>query len=300
MGPPLQALCQTNRNKKGQGKKGQAPALEDGLGLLYEDVEGVDVLLDHAEEVAVLAAELARGLLGGVELLAHRLLVGRGEDEGHVDVEVVAVLDAADELVELVLEVLAARGGHHEVVLEDDGHAVPHHVGREGALGLLEGAGRRLVRHAGRHALIKGPDVPLELAVGLVLVHVREEACRERGVGGVGDEAVDAVREPGVGPLEHVREVPAAVALEPLEVRLDVAGRRAEDVLVVLDGRVRRGGRVGPRALHARVGIGQVGRGVAHGIGPVDLSAAHHLHGGKPCNHGRARRAVYIHAAAGV
>jgi hypothetical protein len=53
--------------------------------------------------------------------------------------EVVAVLDA-----EPVLEVLEALGEHHEVVLKDDCHAVVDHVGGEGVLGLLKGAGGRL------------------------------------------------------------------------------------------------------------------------------------------------------------
>jgi hypothetical protein len=51
-----------------------------------------------------------------------------------------------------------------------------------------------------------------------------------------GDEAVDAVGEVLVGSLEDVREVPAAVALEALEVELDVARCGAEDVLVCLEG----------------------------------------------------------------
>ena len=87
---------------------GPAPGLEAELGLLDEQVEAVLVLLHEAEEVDELAADLGVGLDVPEVLLALGLLEARGDDERDVDVEVVGVLDAPDELLELVLEVLAA------------------------------------------------------------------------------------------------------------------------------------------------------------------------------------------------
>ena len=150
-------------------------------------------------------------------------------------VEVVGELDGADELIELALEVLAARLAHHEVVLEDDGHTLADKVASERALALLEGPGGGLVGHAGRQALVKGPHVPLDLAVDILDVLVGQDAAGERGVGRVGDEAVDAVGEVLVWALEDVGQVPPAVALEPLQVLFDVARGGAEDVLVRLE-----------------------------------------------------------------
>lgn len=238
---------------------GSAPRFELGLAFFDEDVEGVLVLLDEAEEVDEFAAHLGRGLVFDVVSLAHGLLVGRGEYEGDVNVEVVGVLDAAHELLELVAEVLSALFGHHEVVLEDDGETLPHDIAGEGALGLREGACRGLVRDAGRRALVEGPDVPFELAVRVGQVFVREDLGGERGVGGVGDEAVDAIGEPLVRALEGVREVPAAMALVALQVGFDVARGGPEDVFVILDGGVGGVGGVGAAAVGARVDVGHVG-----------------------------------------
>ena len=151
---------------------------------------------------------------------------------------------------------------HHEIVLEIDGEAVAHGVPCVRPLGLREGARGGLVRDAGGHALIEGPHVPLDLAVDVVEVAVREDEAGERAVGGVGDEAVDAVGEPWVGPLEDVRQVPAAMALVLLQVVLDVARGRAEDVLVVADGGVGAGVRERAAAVRAGVCVGHV-RGVS-------------------------------------
>ena len=175
-----------------------------------------------------------------------------------MDVEVVGHLDAPDELQELVVKVLAALRGHHEVVLKVDGETVAHGVASIRALGLGEGTGRGLVRDAGGEALVEGPDVPLDLAVDVFDVFVREDKRGERGVGSIGDEAVDAVGEPGLGTLEDVRKVPAAVALELLEVVLDVARGRAEYVFVVLDRGVGGAVGVGAAAAGPRVAAGHV------------------------------------------
>ena len=239
-------------------RHGPAPGLEADLGLLDEDVEGVLVLLHEAEEVDELAADLGGGLALAKVLLALDLLVARGEDEGHVDVEVVGVLDAADELLELVLEVLAALRGHHEVVLEVDGQTVPDGVPGVRPLALGERAGGGLVGHAGGHALVEGPHVPLDLPVDVVVVPVGQDDAGERAVGGVGDEAIDAVGEPRVGPLEDVRQVPPPVALVLLEVVLDVAGGGPEDVLVVAQGGLGRVIRVGPAAVRAWISVRDV------------------------------------------
>lgn len=239
-------------------RHGPAPGLEADLGLLDEDVERVLVLLHEAEEVDELAADLGRGLALAKVLLALDLLVAGREDQGHVHVEVVGVLDAADELLELVLEVLAALRGHHEVVLEVDGETVADGVPGVRPLALGERAGGGLVGHAGRHGLVEGPDVPLDLAVHIVVVAVRQDDAGERAVGGVGDEAIDAVREPRVGPLEDVRQVPAPVPLVLLEVVLDVAGGGPEDVLVVAHGGLRRVAGVRAAPVRARVPVGDV------------------------------------------
>ena len=72
----------------------------------------------------------------------------------------------------VVSEVLAPLFRHHEVVLEHDGQALPDHVTCKGAFGLGQRARRRLVGHAARRALVKGPHVPFELCiwVGQILV----------------------------------------------------------------------------------------------------------------------------------
>ena len=63
-------------------------------------------------------------------------------------IKVIRVLDAANELIQLILEIFSAFWRHHEVVLKDNGHTLSHHVSREGSLGLCERARCRLVRHA--------------------------------------------------------------------------------------------------------------------------------------------------------
>ena len=171
-------------------------------------------------------------------------------------VEIIAVLDAPDELIQLVLKVLATLGGHHEVVLEDDGHTVSDHVAGELPLGLRERTSRRLVRHARRHALIELPDIPRELPIRVLLVQVREDPGGEGGVGGVGDETIDPIRQPGVGPLEDIGQMPAPMALEALEISLDVPRGRTEDVLVVLDGWLARRTIVRVAAIHPGVELG--------------------------------------------
>ena len=213
-----------------------APGLELRLGLLDEDVQRVLVLLDEPEEVHKLPAHLGRGAVLDKVALPDGLLVGRGEHEGHVHVEVVGVLDAAYELLQLIPEVLAALLRHHEVVLEDDGETLPDDVARERALALGERAGRGLVRHAAGHALVEGPHVPFELAVGVRQVLVGQDLGGERAVGRVRDQPVDAIGEPRVGPLEGVWQVPAAVALVSLQVRLNVARGGPEHVLVIGNG----------------------------------------------------------------
>ena len=182
---------------------------------------------------------------------------------------------------------------HHEIVLEIDGEAVPYGVACERALGLREGARRGLVRDAGGHALIEGPHVPLDLAVDVVEVAVREDEAGERAVGGVGDEAVDAVGEPGVGPLEDVRQVPAAVPLVLLEVVLDVARGRPEDVLVVADGWVSPRVRVRAAAVRSRIGVWHVGGVNREGAGGLRVTLA------RCARHDySARQAkIYIHGA---
>ena len=261
---------------------GAAPGAQDCLALLNQNVQGVYVFLHHAEEVGKLAADLRGRLVRGVVALLLGLVVRRGQDEGHVHVEIVGVLDAADELIQLVLEVLPARGGHHEVVLEHDGHALADHVPGEGALGLREGAGRRLVRDAGRHALVEGPDVPLDLAVDLLLEPVRQDLGRKRRVGGVRDEAIDPIGQPRVGPLQDVRQVPAAVAFEALQVGLDVSGGRAKEVFIVLDGGLGGLACVGPATMPGALSVGKV-RGVeTYCIGALALVHAQHLLGWHP------------------
>lgn len=92
---------------------------------------------------------------------------------------------------------------------------------------------------------------------------------------GVRDQPVNSIGQPGVGPLERVREVPARVALRPLKVQLDVPGRRAKNILVVLEGGVP------SRIVWRRVGAasGKVVQGdvVGPGQGPVRIGI-HALH----------------------
>jgi len=190
-----------------EGGRRRAPGGEDRLGLLDEDVKSIGILLQEAIEIDELAAHLGVGLVGAAVLFGPRLGVGRGRDEGDVDVEIVGVLDGADELLELVLEVLAALGAHHEVVLHGDGETMAHEVGLVGALGLGEGAGGGLVGDAGGEALVEGPGGPGELLVGVFNVLVGKDEGGEGGIGGIGDEAVDAVSEVGVGALQGLRQL---------------------------------------------------------------------------------------------
>eukprot|EP00960_Hanusia_phi_P061530 764867-Hanusia_phi.AAC.7 len=229
-----------------EGGRLRAPALEGVLGVLDEDVERVGVLLHEAVAVDVLADELLGGLLRGVVLFVEVDLVGWREEERLVHVEVVGLLDGADELHELPLEVLPPVRGHHEVVLHLDGHTLPHDVGGLVGFALGEHPGRGLVGHARGEALVEAPDRPLKLLVGVFEVVVRQDVPGERGVGGVGDEAVHPVRQEVVGPAEDVGEVPALVSLVPLRVELDLPGRGAKDGLVVVDAGLRGVGGHGP------------------------------------------------------
>ena len=85
-----------------------APAFELRLGFLDEDVEGVLILLYEAKKVYEFPAHLCWGFVLNVVALAHGFLVGRGEDKGDMDVQVVGLLDAAHELLELIAEILTA------------------------------------------------------------------------------------------------------------------------------------------------------------------------------------------------
>lgn len=214
---------------------GRSPQPKLNLGLLDEDVQGVGILLHDAKEVHVLPAHLVRGLVGA-RVLFHVLLgVGRGLDQGDVHVEVVALLDAANQLLDLVLKVLHAFGRHHEVVLHFNGQTVPHGIGGVAPLGLREHARRCLVRHTGGEALVVTVGVPLDLGIRVLDVLVGQDDGGEWGIGRVSDEPVDAVREVCVGPLEHIGQVPPLVTLVALLVCLDIATRWAEDVLPVTD-----------------------------------------------------------------
>ena len=226
------------------------------FGVLNEDVQADVVLLHDAEEVDVLPAGLRRRARLVVVLLLDLALVARRLQQRDVHVEVVRHLDRADELRELVLEVLAAGRGHHEVVLHRDGEALAHDVAGERLLALREHARGGLVRHARRDALVERVHVPLELLVRLLEVHVRQDVAREGRARRVGDEPVDAVGEVLVVPLERVGEVPALVALVALRVLLDVPPRRPEDVLVHVDRRL--GARAGERAAAGAPGVARL------------------------------------------
>ena len=54
-------------------------------------------LLQNAEEVNVLAADLGGGALLVKVLLVHVFLVGRGLEEGHVDIKVIGHLNGTDQ-----------------------------------------------------------------------------------------------------------------------------------------------------------------------------------------------------------
>ena len=74
-----------------------APRREELLGVLDDDVHRVHVLLAEAKGVDVVPERLAERVLH-VVLVAHLVRVRRREDERHVHVEVVGVLDRADNL----------------------------------------------------------------------------------------------------------------------------------------------------------------------------------------------------------
>ena len=93
-----------------------APRREELLGVLDDDVHRVHVLLAEAKGVDVVPERLAERVLH-VVLVAHLVRVRRREDERHVHVEVVGVLDRADNLEDLVLEIFTALLRLHKVVL---------------------------------------------------------------------------------------------------------------------------------------------------------------------------------------
>ena len=241
-----------------EGGRRRAPEGEDRLGLLDEDVKSVGVLLQEAVQIDELTTHLGIGLVGGAVLLRPRLGVRRRCDEGDMDIEIVGVLNGANQLPELVLEVLTALGAHHEVVLHGDGKAMAHEIGLVGALGLGEGAGRGLVGDPGGEALVKGPRGPGELLVGVFNVLVGQDEGGEGGTGGIGDEAVDAVREVGIGSHQGLGKLQAIVSLAPVGVKLDISSCGAKNVLIILDGRLIAVARVGPPSILAGVSIGDV------------------------------------------
>ena len=71
----------------------------------------------EAKEVNVLADDLVVGLGRRVVLLSPLLGIRELRDQGNVHVKVVGVLDGANNLLQLVLEVLAALVAHHEVAI---------------------------------------------------------------------------------------------------------------------------------------------------------------------------------------
>ncbi|MFN9906511.1 MAG: hypothetical protein ACK56F_10360, partial [bacterium] len=101
-------------------------------------------------------------------------------------------------------------------MLHRDGETLADGVPCEGALALREHAGGRLIRHAGSDALVERVHIPLDLAVRLVHVHVRQNGLGERRGRGVRYQAVSAVGEERVAAFESVWQVPALVALVPL------------------------------------------------------------------------------------
>ena len=185
-----------------------APLLDHRLGLLDDDVHRVHVLLHKAKAVNVVAQRLLQVVVE-VVALAHRAQVARGVNQRHVHVEVVGVLDALHDLQDLVLEVLHALLGHHKVVLHRDGETLPHGVARERLLALRERARGRFVGHARGEPLVEAPHVPLNLFVGVLHVHVREDHRRKRRLRRVYNQPVDAVREELARTEENVRDVHA-------------------------------------------------------------------------------------------
>ena len=117
--PPYLRHCeleaQLGRNEHKVGLLA-APRREELLGVLDDDVHRVHVLLAEAKGVDVVPERLAERVLH-VVLVAHLVRVRRREDERHVHVEVVGVLDRADNLEDLVLEIFTALLRLHKVVL---------------------------------------------------------------------------------------------------------------------------------------------------------------------------------------
>lgn len=108
-------------------------------------------------------------------------------------------------------------------MLHSDGKTLPDCVALVAPACLREGASRRLVWHPVGEALVEAVAVPCELGVGVVEVLVGEDDCGEGAVCGVGDEAIDAVRQVVVDALEDRGEVEPPLALVPLDVKLDVS-----------------------------------------------------------------------------
>tara|TARA_B100001540_G_scaffold40265_2_gene35712 strand:- start:21322 stop:21663 length:342 start_codon:yes stop_codon:yes gene_type:complete len=79
-------------------------------------------------------------------------------------------------------------------------------------------------------------NIPFQLLVRVLEVHVREDVTGKRTVGTVGNKSVNSVSKVLVGALEGIREVPALVALMALGVFLDVTSSGPEDVFILLHG----------------------------------------------------------------
>ena len=168
-------------------------------------------------------------------------------------VEVVRELDGPHELRELVLEIFAAGVRGHEIVLHGNGETLAHSVPGERALGLGQHSCGGLVRHTRGDALVEAVHVPLELLIGVLEIHVRQDVFCEGRVGGVGDKTVDPVREVLVVALEGIRKMPPLVPLVALLVELDVSSGGPENIFVLLEGGVIAGSCVRAPAAHAGV-----------------------------------------------
>lgn len=224
----------------------------------YDDVHGVHVLLHKAKVVLVVLQRLGQELVDKVGL-AHAREVARRGEQRHVHVEIVCVLDALHDLLDLVLKVDHARLAHHKVVLERDRETLAHGVAREGLLALCERARTGLIRHARGETLVKAPHctphqhmsearprhrnacnarrtVPLELAVGVLEVLVREDNRRERRVCRIRDQTVNSVSYVLVMAYQNVGKVHAAELAVAVLVGRNVVGTRPEHVGPVVDG----------------------------------------------------------------
>lgn len=94
--------------------------------------------------------DLVVRLGGRVVSLGAGLGVAGSGDQGDVDVNVVAVLDAPDDLLQLVVKVLPTCFRHHEVVLHGDRETASDGVGSKAPLGLCQRTSSRFVRDPGR------------------------------------------------------------------------------------------------------------------------------------------------------